>query len=326
MSSSILISRGQIIVDGLPFSPGVAVAHQKMSPEFKLSSTPSLLRKNSSGRRAKHHPTAGRTSSTGDLRQPRYNLRSRIRTCLKEGEEDGFGRAARSTGNFCTPLTRAPSNPTRSSLRNETWDEAVTTSSGPKSAASFQPLDHAQRRGVNLNENRSSDCSKSLPRPKDKNVRLKPAIVLDPAARSKAKSIKHVHFADRDNEISYEVTKDDIKNSWLDVDVSSALESTIDRNQDMTVSFGPTGRFTLLDMDLCKNGKDYMVLMQQNRLVNEMLGQRNEYRRAVLEEQARQKREGVVDPEKLHAVASSHSKWGVEITKSSWWLHMTNMS
>ena len=311
-------------MDGhLPFSPGVA--HQKISPELKLSSTPSVLRKNSSGRRAKHHPTAGRTSSTGDLRQSRYN-RSRIRTCLKEGEEDGFGRAARSTGNFCIPLTRAPSNPTCSSLRNETWDEAVTTSSGPKRAASFQPLEHAQRRGVNLNENRSSDCTQSLSRHKDKNVQLKPALVLHPAARSNAKAIKHVHFADREHVIRYEVTKDDIKNSWLDVDVSSALESTIDRNQDMTVSFGPAGRFTLLDMDLCKNGKDYMVLMQQKRLVNEMLGQRTNHRRAVLAEQARQKFEGVVDLEKLRAVASSHSKWGVEITKSSWWLHMTKMS
>ena len=94
----------------------------------------------------------------------------------------------------------------------------------------------------------------------------------------------------------------------------------MDENQDMIVSFGPTGRFTMLDMDLCKNGKSYMVLIQQNRLVNEILGQRTNHRRAVLAEQARQKREGVVDTEKLHAVASNHSKWGVELVRSSWWL------
>jgi hypothetical protein len=51
-----------------------------------------------------------------------------------------------------------------------------------------------------------------------------------------------------------------------------------------------------------------------------MLGQRTNLRQSVLEEQARQKRNGVVDAEELHAVASEQSKWGVEIAKSNWWL------
>lgn len=70
----------------------------------------------------------------------------------------------------------------------------------------------------------------------------------------------------------------------------------------------------------------YIVLIQQHRLVNEILGQRTNLRRCVLEEQARQKKLEdevvVVDKEEgLCAVASKHSKWGVEIAKSSRWLH-----
>ncbi len=68
------------------------------------------------------------------------------------------------------------------------------------------------------------------------------------------------------------------------------------------------------------------MLIQQHRLVNEILGQRTNLRRCVLEEQARQKKLEdevvVVDKEEgLCAVASKHSKWGVEIAKSSRWLH-----
>lgn len=317
------MSRQNITVDGLlTISP----SHQKMSSagdKFKSSSS-SLLQRNS-GRRAKHlRPT----SSTGDLRLSRCSLRSKFRSSFKEEEEDDVEQPATSAGHLIvTPLARAPStsNPT---LKNETWDEAVTTSSAPKRAASFKLMKHAWRRSVISNDDRSSDCSQSLPGPEDKISRLKPALVsdTDTTARSKAKAVKHVHFADMDIGISYEVTDDDIKNSWLDIDVSSALESTMDRTQHMVVSFGPTGRYTSSNIDLCKNGKDYMVLIQQPRLINEMLGQRTNLRRSVLTEQARQKREGVVDAQRLHAVASEHSKWGVEIAKSSWWLHMSSMT
>jgi len=124
--------------------------------------------------------------------------------------------------------------------------------------------------------------------------------------------------------MSYEVSNDDIQNSWLDIDVSRAIEATVnEESHDMIVSFGPTGRFSAENMDACKNGKGYMVRIQQSRLINEMLGQRTNLRQSVLEEQARQNREGVVDAEEMYLVASEHSKWGVGLVKSSWWLCRT---
>ena len=142
-------------------------------------------------------------------------------------------------------------------------------------------------------------------------------------SKTRSKVAKHVQFTFKDNEISYEVTKDDIKNSWLDIDVSRAIEATENESHDMIVSFGPTGRFTASDMDACKNGKGYMVRIQKSRLINEMLGQRTNLRQSVLEEQAHQKREGAVDAEEICLVASKHSSWGVELAKSSWWLYRT---
>jgi hypothetical protein len=66
-----------------------------------------------------------------------------------------------------------------------------------------------------------------------------------------------------------------------------------------------------------------MVRIQQSRRINEMLGQRTNLRQSVLEEQVRHKGEGVVDAEEMYLVASEHSKWGVELAKSSWWLCRT---
>ena len=322
LSSSRAGSTQMMMMDGLlPFSP----SHKKImsSPGDKSKSSSSLLRRISvSGRRTKHQDQAAgksKTSSTGDLHLSRYNnnLRSRLESSFKDkvDEEEGVEKAAKSMGHFrITPLARAPSNPT-DSLKNETWDEAVTTSSVPK-AASFQFVKHVRRRSVNFNDNRGPDGPQSLSRPKHKNAHT----------TTRSTVAKHVHFADKDNEISYKVTKDDIKNSWLDVDVSGALESTVNENHNKTVSFGPTGRSTLSGIDLCKDRKEYVVLIQQHRLVNEILGQRTNLRRSVLEEQARQKRECIVNAEKLGVVSSKHSKWGVEIAKSSWWLHMSNMT
>ena len=283
-------------------------------------SASNLLRRNS-GRRTKHQAT-GKTKSTGDLRLPRYNLRSKLRSSFQD--EDGNAiKAIKSTGRVGTPLfARTSSNPT-GSFENETWDEAVTTSSVPKRAASYNLFKHAQSRSVHMNDIRirTSDCSQSLPTRTDKKEPLKPSLVSDTATRSKV--VKHVQFTYTNNDITYEVTEDDIKNSWLDIDVSRSIESTKNDFHDMVVSFGPTGRFTPSDVDLCNNGKEYMVRIQQRRLINEMLGQRANLRRSVLEEQARQKRESVVNAEELLEVASKHSKWGVEIAKSSWWLCRT---
>ncbi len=89
----------------------------------------------------------------------------------------------------------------------------------------------------------------------------------DTTTRSKAKVVvkKHVHFSNRDNEIiHYQVTKDkdDIKNSWLNIDVSNTLEMARNENQDKIVSFGPiiatpSSSDVVID-DLCKNGKEYV--------------------------------------------------------------------
>lgn len=227
-------------------------------------------------------------------------------------------KTTKSTGHDCTTLfARASSNPT-GSLENETWEDTFTTSSVPKRSASYMLLENAKSRSIHINNIRSPDCSQSLPRPRDKKAPLKPSLVSDATTRSKV--AKHVQFTCKNNDLNYEVTKDEIKDSWLDIDVSRSIESTKNELDDMVLSFGPTGRCTSSDVDLCKNGKEYMVRIQQRRLINEMLGQRANLRRSVLEEQARQKREGVVDAEELLAVASKHSKWGVEIAKSSWWL------
>ena len=135
------------------------------------------------------------------------------------------------------------------------------------------------------------------------------------------KQNKHVQFACSDEELTYEETNDDSKNSWLNIDISNVIEAIENEGRDMIVSFGPTGRSTPEDLDLFNNHKACMVRIQKRRLINEMLGQRNLSRQSVLEEQARQKAEGTVDVVKLCSVASEMSQWWVELAKSSWWLN-----
>eukprot|EP00986_Skeletonema_menzelii_P019348 scaffold27725_cov148-Skeletonema_menzelii.AAC.1 len=249
----------------------------------KSSSSCSLHRRNS-WRGAKHQTAGkGKTLSTGDLRlrpSHRYNLRSKSRSSFKDKEE--------------------ALNPAGSA--NEIWDDAHISSSVSERAASSscKLVKHFRCRSINFNDNKSSNCSQSFHRPADRKAPPNPSLSLASDTTAISKAGKHVHFSSIDNEISYEVTKDDIKSSWFDIDVSSSIESAQNEKQDMTVSFGPTGRFTLSDMDLCKNGKEYMLRIEQRRLINEILGQRTILRQSVLAEQARQKREGVVDPEALH--------------------------
>jgi len=238
-------------------------------------------------------------------------------------EEDEDEEAARSvspmiasfTGESCkAPYARASSQPA-ASHRNETWDDDVTTTttSSAPIAAPHEPSNCVKSIISHISDDSCSTRKQSLP--------LKPSLNSD--ASSKCRVAKHVHFTFTDKEMSYEVTSDDIENSWLDIDVSRAIEALENGSHDAIVSFGPTGRFTSSDLDVCKNGKEYMVRIQKRRLINEMLGQRTNLRQSVFEEQARQKRNGVVDAEELHAVASEQSKWGVEIAKSSWWLCQT---
>lgn len=137
-------------------------------------------------------------------------------------------------------------------------------------------------------------------------------------ATPKSMVSKRVNFSFADTEINYSVFEEDIRNSWLDIDVSSAIEAAENESSGMIVIFGPYLAASAVDM--CRNGKGYMVRIQKSRLINEILGQRTRLRQAVFEEQARQKREGVVDAKAMKAVASAQSKWGVEVAQSSWWL------
>lgn len=89
----------------------------------------------------------------------------------------------------------------------------------------------------------------------------------------------------------------------------------------MTVCFGSSTTKAAAEDLMCKDGKGYMVRIQKDRLVKEMLGQRARLRKAVFEEQVRQKQEGILDIDAMEAVASAQSKWGVEVAKSSWFLH-----
>eukprot|EP00984_Skeletonema_dohrnii_P010641 scaffold4149_cov122-Skeletonema_dohrnii-CCMP3373.AAC.1 len=183
MNTTLIINRGnQKVACLLPISSG----HQMASSRDKFN----LLRRNP-GRRAKHQ-TAGKTSSAGDLSLLRYNLRSRSKSSLQEEDDDVKKTKASypwSMGNLCrTAFARASSNPT-GSLKNETWDEVVTTSSVtssvPKRAASYKLLKQFQNRSVHINGNPKSGCSQSLPRPTDKKAPLKPSLVSDTTTRSK---------------------------------------------------------------------------------------------------------------------------------------------
>lgn len=80
----------------------------------------------------------------------------------------------------------------------------------------------------------------------------------------------------------------------------------------MTVCFGSSTTKAAAEDLMCKDGKGYMVRIQKDRLVKEMLGQRARLRKAVFEEQVRQKQEGILDIDAMEAVASAQSKWGVE--------------
>ena len=255
--------------------------------------------------------------STGDLRL----LRRSKRRSRPEGElarsASRLPTATSFTGKLCTALSphrlRRATSQTTASSQNENWDEDLRTSSA--SASSNKPSKIEQSvmfdRKYGVGACSSSSNSVHLP--------LKPSLKSDATPRLKVAN-KHVHFTSIDKEIRYEVTKDDIKNSWLDEDLSKAVEAVGNERHDMIVSFCPTGRFTSSDVDTSKNMKVCMVRIQRRGLINEMLGQRKNLRRSVLVEQARQKRTGIFDAEEMRVVASKQSKWGVELAKSIWWL------
>ncbi len=208
-----------------------------------------------SGRRAKHRAPVI-TSVVGT---------SRNKQIQEEDEEEARAVSSRITrsrstaGNFCRSLyARAASSQSTASLKNETWDEVATTSSVPnRAAASYKLAKHIQSVTGGISDDSGSDRRRqSLPIPSETTALNKPSLISDDTPRSKV--AKHVQFTFKDNEISYEVTKGDIKNSWLDIDVSRAKEASENESHDIIVSFGPTGRFTASDTDACKHGKGYM--------------------------------------------------------------------
>ena len=248
-----------------------------------------------------------RISSTGDLRLFR---RSKCRS--KDDEEEGGDTKAKVSRYSSFPGKIPSQSQPAASLQNENWDdEDLSTSSAPI-ATSWKLSKHEPCFSITRNTKANHPKSQSLP--------LKPS--LKSGSTSTSEVTKHVRFSRMDEEIRYVATKDDIKKSWLDIDVTKAIEANgyKSKSNDLVVSFGPTGRSTLADIDIYKGVKEYMVRIQQRRLINEILGQREILRESVFEEQARQKREGIVDAEEMCAVASKQSKWGVELAKSSWWL------
>lgn len=197
---------------------------------------------------------------------------------------------------------------TMTSCRRKSWKEVVTTASDPKEVTSCKH--HCMSSHI------SKDCeSQSMTRRSHSGVKQLP----NPDTR-RSKVSKHVHFASSDKDIIREVTVDDIKNSWLDTDISGAIEAIENESRGMIVSFGHTGRFTSSDINMGNVRKEFMVRIQERRLINEMLEQRTMLRQSVFDEQARQRREGIVDVAEMCAVASKESQWGVELAKSSWWL------
>ncbi len=283
-----------------------------------------------SDRRTKHRtPAITTTQGPSTMRSGDRPLRRSKRGSRSEGE---LSRAARSvssrlpkatsfTGKFCSALSshrlKRVSSQSSASLQNENWDEDLSASSvsAPLPASyKLSKIEQSVMFDSNYGVGPCSNSSTSVHLP------LKPSLKSDATPRSKVAN-KHVHFTSIDKEMRYEVSKDDIKNSWLDIDLSRAVEALGNERRDVIVSFGPTGRFTSSDVDIsCKNMKVCMVRIQRRRLINEMLGQRKILRRSVFEEQARQKRTGIVDAEEMRLVAAKQSKWGVELANSSWWL------
>ena len=226
-------------------------------------------------------------------------------------------RAARSTGDLNIKVAKEKTylHSTKACLKNETWDEITSSYSYPITNAT-PTFEFGNKTQIQQVSDQSSENSGSSDRSRI-NVPLKPSLVSDTTPRSRVS--KHVNFSDMEAEIrTYASPNDDIKNTWLDIDVSGAILSA--RNHGMTVCLGSSTTKAAEDL-MCKDGKGYMVRIQKARLVKEMLLQRARLRKAVFEEQARQKQEGILDIDAMEAVASAQSKWGVEVAKSSWFLH-----
>ena len=201
---------------------------------------------------------------------------------------------------FRNTISARASKITTTTLTNETWLEVVSSQ----------------------NMHGHGKLAKKSPNLPLCDGETEPLMVTPTTPKIMAGSI-HVSFSLKNKEIKYEVNKDDIANSWLDMDVSSALEASQNqaRKYGMSLCFGPDGTSTAPDASIVKSGKTFMVRIQKPTLINEMHGQRVKQRQAVIEEQASQRRNGKFDIEEICSVSTRNSNWGVELAKSSWWLH-----
>jgi len=137
-----------------------------------------------------------------------------------------------------------------------------------------------------------------------------PQVAVEPI---KMDTTKNLRFSTMEDEIKYEITPDDIKNSWNVLNVPTTLQNIkmISQHRGIAVSYSDSAYIP---------GKTCMVHIEPSPLIGEILRMSDRHRQAVFAEQGRQRMEGDPDVEKLGEVARMHSKWGVELTLSSWWL------
>ncbi|KAL7531936.1 hypothetical protein ACHAWF_003968, partial [Thalassiosira exigua] len=124
---------------------------------------------------------------------------------------------------------------------------------------------------------------------------------------------RHVSFSIKDDIVECERTPEDIKNSWNKLDVPRTLRNMglISRVRGISVSYSDAAHVP---------GKTCMVHMEPAPLIGALTCASDRHRTAVLAEQERQRKLGVVDVEELGRVAARHSEWGVNLTMSTWWL------
>ena len=128
---------------------------------------------------------------------------------------------------------------------------------------------------------------------------------------------KSVHFStDKDDLIEYEISPQDLRNSWYTTDIPRTLENldSISYHRGLKVSY-PESVY---------QGKECMIRIEPPAVIDEIIKIKEKHREAVLKEQARQVSSGKTDADALGKAALAHSERGVEIASSSWWLERMN--
>jgi hypothetical protein len=125
---------------------------------------------------------------------------------------------------------------------------------------------------------------------------------------------QNVRFSISDDIIEYDITPEDVKNSWLTLDIPRTLHNIemISLHRGIAVSYSEAAHIP---------GKTCMVHIEPSPLINEITEMCRRHRDSVLAEQREQRRDGGrVDAEKLASVAAKYSRWGVNLALSNWWL------